>query len=407
MKNIQISFVFILKWVAITLFTAISIGTATAFFLKALDFVTSWRDHHIWIVNFLPLAGLIIGLAYYYAANVITKGNNLIIEAYHNAEKEQPPSTIPFVMAPLIFISTLLTHLGGGSAGREGTAVQIGGAIADRCTQIFSLSPTQRKTILLMGVSAGFAAVFGTPWAGAVFALEMMSFQKIKFENTIPCLVAALGAHYVCLAWQVHHTIYTVNNISAISLKTIGWSFLAGVLFGLTAFLFLHTHKIFEKLFSMIKFPPLRPVLGGIVIAFCIVATRNTTFIGLGIPSIIEAFNSPAGNFDFALKILLTCFTLSAGFKGGEVTPLFFIGATLGSILISFIPLPIAMLAAMGFVAVFAGATNCVVASIIMGIEMFGIQAGFFVAIASIVAYFSSGKNSIYSAKLSWGAKLD
>ena len=407
MKNIQISFVFILKWVAIILFTAVSIGTATAFFLKALDFVTSWRDHHIWIVNFLPLAGLIIGLAYYYAANVITKGNNLIIEAYHNAEKEQPPSTIPFVMAPLIFISTLLTHLGGGSAGREGTAVQIGGAIADRCTQIFSLSPTQRKTILLMGVSAGFAAVFGTPWAGAVFALEMMSFQKIKFENTIPCLAAALGAHYVCLAWQVHHTIYTVNNISAISLKTIGWSLLAGVLFGLTAFLFLHTHKIFEKLFSMIKFPPLRPVLGGIVIAFCIVATRNTTFIGLGIPSIIEAFSSPAGNFDFALKILLTCFTLSAGFKGGEVTPLFFIGATLGSILISFIPLPIAMLAAMGFVAVFAGATNCVVASIIMGIEMFGIQAGFFVAIASIVAYFTSGKNSIYSAKLSWGAKLD
>ena len=407
MKNIQISFVFILKWVSITLFTAVSIGTATAFFLKALDFVTSWRDHHIWIVNFLPLAGLIIGLAYYYAANVITKGNNLIIEVYHNAEKEQPSPTIPFVMAPLIFISTLLTHLGGGSAGREGTAVQIGGAIADRCTQIFSLSPTQRKTILLMGVSAGFAAVFGTPWAGAVFALEMMSFQKIKFENTIPCLVAALGAHYVCLAWQVHHTIYTVNNISAITLRTIGWSFLAGVLFGLTAFLFLHTHKIFEKLFSMIKFPPLRPVLGGIVIAFCIVATRNTTFIGLGIPSIIEAFSSPAGNFDFALKILLTCFTLSAGFKGGEVTPLFFIGATLGSILISFIPLPIAMLAAMGFVAVFAGATNCVVASIIMGIEMFGIQAGFFVAIASIVAYFTSGKNSIYSAKLSWGAKLD
>ena len=157
----------------------------------------------------------------------------------------------------------------------------------------------------------------------------------------------------------------------------------------------------------MIKFPPLRPVLGGIVIAFCIVATRNTTFIGLGIPSIIEAFSSPAGNFDFALKILFTCFTLSAGFKGGEVTPLFFIGATLGSILISFIPLPIALLAAMGFVAVFAGATNCVVASIIMGIEMFGIQAGFFVAIASIVAYFTSGKNSIYNAKLSWGAKLD
>jgi H+/Cl- antiporter ClcA len=151
----------------------------------------------------------------------------------------------------------------------------------------------------------------------------------------------------------------------------------------------------------------MRPFIGGIIIALLIVVANSTKYIGLGIPSIVDAFNEPAGNFDFALKLLLTSLTLSAGFKGGEVTPLFFIGATLGNILIWFIPFPMALLAGMGFVAVFAGATHCVIASIIMGIELFGIQAGIYVGLASMVAYFASGMNGIYSAKLKIGAKYD
>ena len=414
MKKISTHLLFMLKWLFITIMTASLVGSATAWFLIALDFVTIWRTDHIWVVNFLPLIGLGIGYAYHYFGTAVQKGNNLILETHQAIVTTSSSSTtsnstkpIPLLMAPLVFISTLLTHIGGGSAGREGTAVQMGGAIADQFTTVFKLSAAERKTILIMGVSAGFAAVFGTPWAAAVFALEIMSFKKIKFENVIPSFIAAFGAHYICLAWMVKHKEYSINIIPSITVSTISWTMFAGLIFGLAAFLFIYTGKIFEALFSKIKFEPMRPFIGGIIIALLIVVANSTKYIGLGIPSIVDAFNEPAGNFDFALKILLTSLTLSAGFKGGEVTPLFFIGATLGNILIWFIPFPMALLAAMGFVAVFAGATHCVIASIIMGIELFGIQAGMYVGLASMVAYFASGMNGIYSTKLKLGVKYD
>ena len=414
MKKITTYLLFILKWLFITIMTASLVGSATAWFLLALDFVTIWRTDHIWVVNFLPLIGLGIGYAYHYFGSAVQKGNNLILETHQAIVTTSSSSTtsnstkpIPLLMAPLVFISTLLTHIGGGSAGREGTAVQMGGAIADQFTTLFKLSAAERKTILIMGVSAGFAAVFGTPWAAAVFALEIMSFGKVKFENIIPSFLAAFGAHYICLAWMVKHTVYSIDIIPSITANTISWTMLAGIIFGVTAFVFIQSNKLLEGLFSKIKFAPFRPFIGGIIIALFIILANSTKYIGLGIPSIMDAFNTHAGNFDFAIKLLLTSLTLSAGFKGGEVTPLFFIGATLGNILIWFIPLPMALLAGMGFVAVFAGATHCVIASIIMGIELFGIQAGIYVGLASIMAYFTSGMNGIYSAKLKMGAKYD
>jgi len=411
MKKIITYLLFILKWLFMTIMTAGLVGTVTAWFLIALDFVTIWRTDQIWIVNFLPLIGLGIGYAYHYFGTDAEKGNDLILEKHQAAgttsTRNSSIKPIPILIAPLVFISSLLTHVAGGSAGREGTAVQMGGAIADQFTALFKLNAAERKTILIMGVSAGFAAVFGTPFAAAVFALEIMSFRKIKFENIIPSFLAAFGAHYICLAWMVKHTIYSIDIIPSITVSTISWTMLAGIIFGLAAFLFTYTGKVFKGLFAKIKFEPMRPFIGGIIIALFIVVANSTKYIGLGIPTIIDAFISPAGNFDFALKILLTSLTLSAGFKGGEVTPLFFIGAALGNVLIWFIPFPMALLAGMGFVAVFAGATHCVIASIIMGIELFGIQAGMYVGLASIVAYFASGMNGIYSAKLKIGAKYD
>lgn len=414
MKKINTYLLFILKWLFITILTAGVIGSTTAWFLIALDFVTIWRTDQIWIVNFLPLLGLGIGFAYHYFGTEAEKGNDLILEKYQAAETTTTKSTtrastkpIPLIMAPLVFISSLLTHLGGGSAGREGTAVQMGGAIADQCTSIFKLTTAERKTILIMGVSAGFAAVFGTPFAAAIFALEIMSFKKIKFENIIPSFLAAFGAHYICLAWQVKHTVYSIDIIPSITISSLSWAMFAGIIFGIVAFIFTYTGKIFKGLFAKIEFAPMRPFIGGIIIALFIILANSTKYIGLGIPSITDAFNTHAGNFDFTLKLLLTSLTLSAGFKGGEVTPLFFIGATLGNILIWFIPLPMALLAGMGFVAVFAGATHCVVASIIMGMELFGIQAGIYVGLASLVAYFTSGMNGIYNAQLKIGLKYD
>jgi H+/Cl- antiporter ClcA len=393
------------KWLAIYLIVGGIVGSATAFFLQSLDYVTLLRTNHIWVVYFLPMAGLLIGLLYYYYGDAANKGNNLLIETHQSLENGETPKPIPFKMAPMVFISTLLTHIAGGSAGREGTAVQMGGAIADQFTGLFKLNTADRKTILIIGISSGFAAVFGTPLAGAIFALEILSIKKVKINQVFASFFVAYIAHYSCLAWQVKHTIYSIPNIPAISLTTLAWAIVAGIIFGLTALAFTSTGRLFENIFNKIKFEPLRPFIGGIIIALFIVVFNSTKFIGLGIPTIQDAFINNAGQFDFVIKLILTSFTLSAGFKGGEVTPLFFIGATLGNILIWFIPLPMALLAGMGFVAVFSGATNCVFASIALGLELFGIKAGVYIGLASVVAYFTSGPNGIYSAQLKVGLK--
>jgi H+/Cl- antiporter ClcA len=389
------------KWVLLCIIIGALTGTAAAFFLMSLDVVTQYRETHIWIIYSLPIIGFAIGAMYHYYGGAAGKGNNLLLE-----EHQSPQATIPFRMAPLVYIGTILTHLGGGSAGREGTALQMGGAIADQFTKLFKCNTEERKTILVVGISAGFAAVFGTPMAGAIFALELMLFKNSRLANIMPSFAAAYIAHYTCLAMGVHHTRYTIAAIPVINASNITSTLIAGLIFGLAALLFSKMNLIWSWFFHKVRYTPLRPLIGGIVLIIAISILGTPKHIGLGIPTIIESFTTPMGNYDFLIKILLTTFTLSAGFKGGEVTPLFFIGATLGNILIWLIPLPMALLAGMGFVAVFAGATHCVLASIILGIELFGIKAGLFVGIASIASYFTSGASGIYPAQLKQGAKF-
>jgi H+/Cl- antiporter ClcA len=401
MSTAKIHIINFIKWAALSIIVGALIGSTAAFFLNSLDFVTNWRETHTWIIYSLPFVGFTIGAIYYYFGGEAKKGNNLLLEQ-HNS----PETRVPFKMAPLVYIGTILTHLAGGSAGREGTAVQMGGAIADQFTDLFKLNDTQRKTILIIGISAGFAAVFGTPVAGAIFALEIMLFKNSRVADILPSFAAAYIAHYTCLAWGIHHTVYTIPLVPTLGLKNFVPIFLAGLIFGTTALLFTAANNVWSRLFRKIKYEPLRPFIGGIflVIAILYLGFQNK-FIGLGIPGISDAFMIPASKYDFAIKLLLTTFTLSAGFKGGEVTPLFFIGATLGNVLFLFIPLPMALLAGMGFVAVFAGATHCAIASIALGFEMFGMGAGMYIGLASIVAYFSSGSKGIYSAQLKEGAK--
>ena len=391
-----------IKWTLLCGIVGMSIGSTTALFLSSLDAVTLFREQHPWIIFSLPIVGLLIGFTYYYLGKESVKGNNLLLETH-----QSPNRPIPFLMAPLVFITTLLTHLAGGSAGREGTAVQMGGAIADQFTKWFKLNDSQRKTIVIIGISAGFAAVFGTPLAGAIFALEIMSFRQIHLRSIIPSFAAAYIAHYTCLAWHIEHTNYTLTVINTFEIKSIAWASFAGIIFGITALSFTWIGKRWKQLFEFIKYAPLRPFFGGLLLIVAILLLGSQKFIGLGVPSIIASFTIQAGPYDFLIKLVLTTLTLNAGFKGGEVTPLFFIGASLGSALIVFVPLPLAILAAMGFVAVFAGATHCIIASIVMGIELFGLQAGWYVGVASIFAYFSSGIEGIYSAQEKPGTKYE
>lgn len=391
----------IFKWILICVLIGILSGSASAFFLVALEWVTQFRIHHNWMIWLLPLGGLLVGLSYYYWGESVVKGNNLLLEEY-----ETPKKVIPLKMAPLVLLGTLITHLFGGSAGREGTAVQMGGAIADQFTKIFNLDNAERKILIILGISAGFASVFGTPLAGAIFALEVLYFSKINLKSIFLSFMVAYAAYFTVEFWQIKHTHYNIPVVPEINFTNLLYVIITGILSGFAASLFARSTHFWSSLFSKsIKYPPLRPFIGGIILAIVIAGFGLTKFAGLGVPVIVDSFSNANPWYDFLLKILFTGFTLGAGFKGGEVTPLFFVGATLGSALSVIIPLPIALLAGLGFVAVFSGATHTPIACTIMGMELFGIQPGIFIAIACTIAYFSSGSVGIYKSQIVKGAK--
>ncbi|WP_100431601.1 voltage-gated chloride channel family protein [Flavobacterium sp. 1] len=390
-----------LKWFFICCLIGIFSGSASALFLVSLEFVTQIRIQNTWIIWLLPFGGLLIGYLYFISDSKITKGNNLLLEEYNKPEKR-----IPFMMAPLVLLGTLITHLFGGSAGREGTAVQMGGAIADVCSSIFKLNHSEKRILIILGISAGFASVFGTPLAGAIFALEIVFFSRINFKSAVLSFAVAYIAYFTVEFWKIKHTHYNIPAVPDMNFTAFFWIIIVSILFGFTALLFSRSTHFWGKLFSKnIKYPPLRPFIGGTILAVAIYFIGTTKYIGLGVPMIVEAFTVPNAPFDFLLKILFTGFTLGAGFKGGEVTPLFFVGATLGSALSVCVPLPIALLAGMGFVAVFSGATHTPIACTIMGMELFGINCGVYIGIACIIAYFFSGNVGIYKSQIVKGPK--
>ena len=386
---------YILKAVALAVLVAALAGSASALFLFALDWATHTREANRWLIWGLPAVGFCVGWLYLKFGQHVEAGNNLLIDEIHD-----PKKVVPLRMAPLVLGGTVLSHLFGASVGREGTAVQMGGALADQLTRVFKLKQADRRMVLMAGISAGFASVFGTPLAGAVFALEVLAVGRMRLDALLPCVIAAVVADQVGLWWGVQHTSYVVGMLPHVTAWLLAAMVLAGALFGLTGKVFaVSTHALSAWMKQRIAYAPFRPLLGGAVIAVVVMWGGFDRYIGLGIPVMLEAFQHPLAPTDFLGKMAFTIASLGSGFKGGEVTPLFYIGATLGNALAPLLDVPFGLLAAIGFVAVFAGAANTPIASTLMAMELFGAEIGVFAALACTMSYVCSGHAGIYRAQ--------
>jgi H+/Cl- antiporter ClcA len=374
----------------------LSCGLSSWIFLVSLEWATETRLEHPWLLYFLPIAGLIVAWAYRASDPAIDSGNNLILEEIH-----QPASQIPWPMAPLVAWATVFSHLFGASTGREGTAVQMGGSLADWLAGQIKADGETRRLMLMCGVSGGFGAVFGTPLTGTVFGLEVLSIGRIRHTALLPCFVSSVTGDIFCQWLGIGHENYQIADPLAITPGLLFWLGLMGLAAGLVSMLFIElTHSIAHQSKKRFGTSIFRPFAGGLIIILLVKLCGTSDYLGLSLPLI--SLSLKAGEVAlgaFLLKLIFTSVSLGMGFKGGEVTPLFGIGAALGHVFATVFNLPVPIFAAAGFVAVFAGAANTPVACIILGFELFGSDYGLPIAAATILSYLSSGHRSIYHAQ--------
>jgi H+/Cl- antiporter ClcA len=371
-------------------------GTSSAIFLRALDLCWQAFSGHPLLALSLPLAGALSSWLYLRFGGLAGQGNNLLLE-----EIQHPSRPIPLVMAPMVFVCTLMTHIAGGSAGREGTAVQMSGAMADALARRFRLDPFERTLAIRAGIAAGFAALFGTPLAGCLFAIEVVVTGSLAVNAFVPTLICAIIADRVALVCGAHHTSYKVAQLPHLQASNVAWVVTAAICFGLMArFYNRSSHACARVSKRLVKDPIRRIAIGGAVVATALLAIPGALrYAGLGVPLMQASFIEHLPWWDAPAKAVFTALTLGFGFKGGEVTPLFCVGSTLGNALSAILPLPMSFLAGLGFVAVFGACANVPLAAAVMAMELFGPSIGGWALLACITAFSFSGQPGIYSSQ--------
>ena len=379
-----------LYWAVIACATGCVIGAVGAGFSYAMQYTTGLRAQHPWMIWLLPVAGLVIALLYRFNADD-RQGTNLVLASLRKEAE------IPVSMAISIFFSTVLTHMFGGSAGREGAALQLGGSLSAQFGRWLRMKEDDRRILTMCGMSACFAALFGTPVAAAVFCIEVISVGVMYYAALVPCVISSVSAAVTASLLGIHAESFPLEVIGGIDILTVLRVLVLGMLCALVSILFCRTMHLASFLGQKIQNRYVRIVAGGVIVIVATMLLGTQMYSGAGMDVVAQAISGAARPEAFLIKLLLTAVTLGFGYKGGEIVPSFFVGATFGCVMGGLLGLPPGFAAAIGLAAVFCGVTNCPLSALLMAAELFGVGNLCYFLVAIAVSYQLSGYYGLYS----------
>lgn len=390
------------RWVVISGIIGVALGLVGTAFYYGLRYVTDVRNAHPLIILGLPFGGLVIIFLYHISNRDDDHGTNSVIAAVRSEEK------LRFRTAPLIFVGSIITHLFGGSAGREGAALQMGGSVGNGIGKLFKLNEKNMHVAVMCGMSACFAAIFGTPIAATFFAMEVVSVGIMYYAALVPCVFSSLIAIEIAQAFGIRSEAMIISQVPEFTMISAGKIVLVSILCAALSIIFCVTMHAAQKLTKKsIPNPYIRIFVFGIVIVVIQFLTGTTDYMGAGMDVIERTMHGEVNGEAVLLKLVLTAITLGVGFKGGEIVPSFFVGATFGCLLGHFFGISPSMCAAVGMIAVFCGVTNSPVTSVLLGFELFGMGGIYFILIGVAVSYMLSGYYSLYNSQKIMYSKFD
>ena len=385
----------LIKWLAIASMVGVIVGVIASAFGHTLIAVNNFRAAHPMIILGLPFAGLAIVFLYRYFKDQDDRGTNMVIASIHSS------TGIPFRMAPLIFVTTVITHLFGGSAGREGAAIQLGGSIANRMGRKLKLSQNDQHIIVMCGMSAGFSALFGTPMAATLFSLEVISVGIMHYSALVPCVTASMIAHFIADFLRMPPEVFPIAAVPEIGAALFFKAVLMGAVFGVCSIVFcMIMHQTEHLLAHHLKNPYIKIFASGCAILVLCGLMGSDMYLGSGMGIIEHIFHEgETETFAFLLKMIFTALTIGAGFKGGEIVPSLTIGAAMGCVIAPLFGFDVSLAAAMGMIGVFCGVTNCPITSLLISFELFGFAGMPYYLTTVAVSYMLSGYYGLYHAQ--------
>ena len=391
--HIQYDMTNLIKWLLLAVLTGLTVGFISSLFARALKFVTTYRIEHFWVFFLLPAAGLVI-VFLYQKLGQDDGGTNQVLSTIRSQDD------VPFHSAPLIFISTILTHFAGGSAGREGAALQLGGSIGNGLGKLFRFDEKDKHIMIMCGMSAAFSALFGTPMAAAVFSMEVVSVGVMYYAALVPCVISSLVAHAVAEFFGVSQEMFLIGQIPAFKITSaVKISVLAILCAGVSIIFCVMLHQsehLYKKFF---KNPYVRIFAGGCFVLILTLLVGNQNYNGTGINIIEQCIDGTVRPEAFFMKMLFTALTLGAGFKGGEIVPSFFTGAAFGCLFGNLSGFSPTLCTAVGMAAVFCGVTNCPITALLISFELFGYDGMPYFLLAVAFSYMLSGYYGLYSSQ--------